>query len=341
MSTDERGFDLPLQPSQLNLYMNLPPPPPPPQSNIPPLVRAETPVEQLGELTEGRRAQEFYEIEKQHDKIMAAREDLTGYRSQMKTEREKIRKIREQTGAQEGSVINQLRTFLHKQNITLSREIEETFEQTDALRDQLGLLEAEYDDFEQDYTMKEVEHTGKEMHFIEKLRSVHSRCPAASTSMQAQINVDIVDGAPLNPTRDWEVFKQSNEVPDATSSEKALQLCVQTKVDPEAQEIDERQATNIVLFANKPNVDNWLVNTIFQSPITQASLEESDQDDLMEKALQDWHCLGTIGAQFKSEELEGYPSRPKEKQDSVLSSSGIISCDEPVLVLHTKEFRQS
>lgn len=342
MSTDEQEFNLPLQPSQLNLYVNLPPPPPPPpQSTTSPLIRSVTPVEQLGELTEAGRAKEFHDIEKQHDRIIAAREDLTGYRSQMKTDREKIREVREKTGAQEGSVIHQLRTFLHKQDIALSREIEETFEQIDALRDQLGLLEAEYDDFEQEYTMKEVEYTGKEMNFIDNLRILHSRCPAASTFMQIQTNADIVDKIPVNSTRDWEIFKQSNEAPNASLSEKALQLLVQTKADPEAQETDESQATNIKLFANKANVSNWLVNAIFQSPTTQASMEESSQDALMEEALQDWHYLGTIGAQFTGEELEGTHGKSKKKQDSVLSSSGTISCDEPVLVLHTKDLRQS
>lgn len=349
MSADDRGYDLTLQTLQTSFYEGLPPPPPPPplppHSAVLPLIRPAASVEQPRELSEEKRAREFSEIEEQQDKLMATGEDLMGRRFQMQMDRKKICELRKETGAREGSVMNQLRTFLHKQDFVLPREIEETLEHIDALRDQLGVLEAEYDDSEQDYTMKEVDYNGKEMDFVDKLKSFHSRCPAMSTSVPTQTITGVIDRAPASPTGGLEIIKQQTKPPDQPVSEKALELVVQTEVHPDTKDVEDSQTRDIALFANKANVDDWLFNTLFQSPIQKVYLEDAEQSiELNQRSLldapPDWYWIGTFGAQFQGEELEGSHS-PSQERNSMLSSGSTLPSDKPVLVLHTKGVRSS
>ena len=129
----------------------------------------------------------------------------------------------------------------------------------------------------------------------------------------------------------------SKATENPSSLEKGLQLVVQTKKHQETEKVEESQGTNLAVFANKENVDDWLVNTLFQSPIP---LEESGQDSQLEQVPEGWYLLGTIGAQFHDEKLEDSYGRSNE-HDSALSCNGVIPYGKPVSVLQTKELQSS
>jgi hypothetical protein len=325
MSADEQGDDLPMQPSQMGLYANLPPPPPPPrppQSAVSPQIPDRLPVEQFDDLAGTKRTFRISDIEKQHEKLITAREDLMGCKFRMQMDRKKFREIREEAGAREGSVINQLRTFLHTQAITLPRDIQQTFEQIDTLRDQLGTLEAEYNEAEQSYTLRDIELSAQEMDFIEKLRACHLDRTIVSENAPARQNQSSLEIAPAI-TDERRMISHRDSDTSLVTSEMALRVMVQSEPDSDAYEVDGLHSTDIHLIAHKDSVNNWLIDTLFQTPLQKVYLGEEGktgklgQGSLLDEVPPDWEWVGTFGAQFQSEGSKCSHDKSKEINTSV------------------------
>ncbi|EUC26972.1 hypothetical protein COCCADRAFT_10287 [Bipolaris zeicola 26-R-13] len=338
MRTHERGDDPPVRPSNMGRYANLPPPPPPPQSAIPPRILDAIPARRPEVPNEGIPSREFSEIERQHEALVIEREDLMGSRFQMQRDRQKISEAREKTGSQEELVINQLRIFLHKQDITLPQDIVETFELIDAFRDKLGSLEAEYDDTEQNYTLKELRYLRKESEFIDKLKNVR-----ADSSPVAGTEKIPVDQGALQVTRatadSREIANQNDQIANSTPQETGLQLALQRQVNFNFQEDDESYTAGFRLLSNNERLNTWLVDILFQPYVPMSYPEDEEtirgptHGSLQREIPEGWHFVLALGAQFESENLKVTHG---ESQEQGITEPSSISLSHNFLVKRTQ-----
>ncbi|KAJ6286790.1 hypothetical protein J3E71DRAFT_388424 [Bipolaris maydis] len=318
MRTHERGDDPPVRPSDMGRYANLPPPPPPPQFAISPQILDEIPARSPGVTNEGIQSYEFPEIERQHEALVIEREDLMGSRFQMQMDRQKISEAREKTGFQEGLVMDQLRIFLHKQEITLPQDIVETFELIDAFRGQLGSLEAEYDAMEQNYTLKELRYSRKELEFIDKLKSVHSNSSPVAGTEKIPGDQGALQVTPATADR-WEIVKQNNQIANSTPQEKAPQLVLQRQVNFNIQEDDDSYTAGFRLLSNNERLNTWLVDILFQPylPMSYPEDEETIRGPTHGSPLKEipegWHCIFAFGAQFESNNWKDTHGKSQEQ----------------------------
>ncbi|EUC49597.1 hypothetical protein COCMIDRAFT_84335 [Bipolaris oryzae ATCC 44560] len=335
MRTHERGDDPPVRPSDMGRYANLPPPPPPPQSAISPQIVGAMPARKPGVPTEGIPSREFSEIERQHEELVIERENLMGSRFQMQMDRQKISETREKTGIQEGLVMDQLRTFLYKQAITLPQDIAETFELIDTFRDQLGSLEAEYDHTEQNYTLNELKYSRKESEFIDKLKSFHSNSSPVSVTEKIPVDRGALQVTPAT-VDSLEIVNQNNQIANSTPHEKALQLALQRQVKSNTQEDDDSHTENFRLLSNNDRMDTWLVDILFQPylPMDYPEDEEPISGPTHGSPLKDipdgWRCIFAFGAQFESKNLKGTHDISQEQG---ITGSNPISLSHDLFVI--------
>ncbi|KAH7548732.1 hypothetical protein BM1_10898 [Bipolaris maydis] len=320
MCTHERRDEPPVRPSDMGRYANLPPPPPPPpplQSAIPSQILDAMPARRPEVPNEGIPSREFSEIERQHEALVIEREDLMGSRFQMQMDRKKISEAREKTGFQEGLVMDQLRIFLHKQEITLPQDVVETFELIDTIRGQLGSLEAEYDAMEQNYTLKELRYSRKELEFIDKLKSVHSdSSPVAGTE---KIPVD--QGAlqvTCATTDSREIANQNDQIANSTPQETGPQLALQRQVNFNVQEDDESYTADFRLLSNNERLNTWLADTLFQPYVLRSYPEDEEtsgptHSSPLKEIPEGWHCIFAFGAQFESKNRKDTHGKSQEQ----------------------------
>ncbi|EUC38004.1 hypothetical protein COCCADRAFT_22545 [Bipolaris zeicola 26-R-13] len=339
MRTHERGDDPPVLPSDMGRYADLPPPPPPPQSAISPQILDTIPVRKPGVSTEGIPSREFSEIERQHGELVIEREDLMGSRFQMQMDRQKISETREKTGTQEGLVMDQLRTFLHKQAITLPQDIAETFELIDAFRDQLGSLEAEYDDTEQKYTLKELKYSRKELEFIGKLKSVHSNSSPVSGTERIPADQSALQATPATGDS-WEIVNPSNQITNSTTREKAPQLALQRQVNSNIQKDVGSYTADFSLLSNNERLNTWFVDILFQPnlPMNYPEEEEPISGPTHGSPLKDvpegWSCIFAFGAQFESNNSKGTHGKSQEQD---ITGSSPLSLSHDFIAIRHKE----
>lgn len=339
MRPHERRDDPPVRPSDMDRYANLPPPPPPPQYAISPQILDAMPARKPGVPTEGMPSREFSKIERQHEALVIEREDLMGSRFQMQMDRQKISETREKTSIQEGLVMDQLRTFLHKHAITLPQDIAETFELIDAFRDRLGTLEAEYDDTEQNYTLKELNYSRKESEFIEKLKSVHSNNSPVSGTEKIPVDRSALQVTPATADS-WEIVNQNNQFANSTTQEEALQLALQRQVNSNIQEDDDSYTADFRLLSNNERMDTWLVDILFQPylpmnyPEDEEPISGPTHGSPLKEIPEGWRCIFAFGAQFESKNLEGTHDKSQEQD---ITGSSTISLSHDYIAIRREE----
>ena len=111
------------------------------------------------------------EIEREEEQLRDLRDDLLGARYNLKTHRDKIRQLRQRAGVEEGSIISQLRTVFQTMNVQFPVDIDNALARINELRDNLGLIEAKYENEEEKYDQLEWQCTQKEESLIAKLLS--------------------------------------------------------------------------------------------------------------------------------------------------------------------------
>jgi hypothetical protein len=147
-----------------------PPPPPPPSydRNLPPPPPFMT--DTLPRPHPGASQSDFLaELEHEQDDLRDARDEVLGARFRLQAQRKELRDLRQESGSKDGHVLSLIYHFLHENNIDLPQFVEEQVEEASELRDQLGLLEADYDEAEMKFNTSEWKYTRKESRFVEGL----------------------------------------------------------------------------------------------------------------------------------------------------------------------------
>ncbi|KAL6710623.1 hypothetical protein ACN47E_008671 [Coniothyrium glycines] len=109
------------------------------------------------------------QICEEHDTLRDLRDTLMGVRFQLQARKNDIRKVRAETGAREGAVIQQIRLFLHDSGLELPAATQKALDEVYALRDRLGQLEVDYGDAEERYHQQEIQYDEKELKFIDSI----------------------------------------------------------------------------------------------------------------------------------------------------------------------------
>ena len=248
-------------------------------------------------------------IEQQHEDLRDSRDHLMGSRYRLQSNRQEVRKVREETGAKEGSAINQLRVFLHENGIELPWNIEKALNDVHDVRDRLGSLEAEYGEAEDKYNMQELQYTQKEMRFIDNLLNdenppiplPRSRTPPAGMGGLTSFAFGPPDqtntsGPPIQPQPvdlslgPPEQFFQTQLLSNHSSPtvHRATSIRSHHSVAPSERLHSEESPSNNVpgWSETKERIDVWLLDMISSSPLQQAQLKAMDLTDTEDKT--DW-----------------------------------------------------
>jgi hypothetical protein len=118
-------------------------------------------------------------LAREQEELQDFRDEVLGTRFRVAAKRRKLRDLHIETGVKDGIVFNLLRQYLQTNNTHLPQHIEEALNDASLLRDQLGLLEAEYDEAEASYNTLEWKYSWKEGGFFERVR-VHELVPGVS-----------------------------------------------------------------------------------------------------------------------------------------------------------------
>ncbi|KAF1941208.1 hypothetical protein EJ02DRAFT_512614 [Clathrospora elynae] len=286
-----------------------PPPPPPPPGDV--LRNIEpTLLQHLG----------LDKLEQEHEDLQDSREDLLGSRFRLRANRNDIRTVREETGAREGSVIQQLRLLLHEKPIGLPHDIETALEEVHQLRDRLGSLEAEYEEAEGFYNSQEMNYARKEARFVDNL--LKKKLPP-----QDFPTLDAPTAKAAGLTRFADGFRNGSNDPASTIQISSFNEPVSSKgpvipqLQPSHQSLSSiHRATSArslrslghpagwysdtLLYSSrlewtetKKNIEDWLLDMILKSPFQQALLNAMDRT----KDLDEFSCGEQLTAaeQFK------------------------------------------
>jgi hypothetical protein len=139
--------------------MNIPPPPPMtvtngPRSSLSPVILRSASLDKL---------------ESEQQSLRDLRDKLLGKRFSVAAKRKELRNLHIQTGAKDGYVFKLLRQYLNDIGAEMPPLIEEALTDASLLRDQLGLLEVEYDEAEASYNTLEWKYSRRETRFVEQL----------------------------------------------------------------------------------------------------------------------------------------------------------------------------
>ncbi|KAF2267693.1 hypothetical protein CC78DRAFT_541339 [Lojkania enalia] len=108
-------------------------------------------------------------LEQQEEELRDSRDNLLGSRFELKTRRTAFRELRRKEGVEVGIVVDHVRRLLLEIGREIPQYLENAFNQLLSLRDQLGIVEDEYEQLEEAYNMQEWEYTEKEVAFIENI----------------------------------------------------------------------------------------------------------------------------------------------------------------------------
>jgi hypothetical protein len=151
-----------------------PPPPPPPISitemNVPPPPPIRLPNGGYSSLIPTTtRSASLSNLDHEQESLRDLRDKLVGVRFSTAAKRSELRDLHMETSAKAGHVFNLLRQYLNEKHIDLPRNIEESISDASSLRDQLGLLEVEYEEAEVNYNALEWRYSRRETRFVEGL----------------------------------------------------------------------------------------------------------------------------------------------------------------------------
>jgi hypothetical protein len=170
-SDSAKRLDFRSQPRSAHSDFIPPPPPPPPLSSNsiyvpPPYV---TPSRNIPDLAPTTRDASVDRLDREQEELRDFRGKVLGSRYRVAAKRIDLRDLHIEASAKDGSVFNLVRQYLHTINLQLPRNIEEALSDASTLRDQLGLLEAEYDEAEASYNTLEWNYSRRETRFVEEV----------------------------------------------------------------------------------------------------------------------------------------------------------------------------
>ncbi|KAF1832448.1 hypothetical protein BDW02DRAFT_424962 [Decorospora gaudefroyi] len=315
------AFDLTARPLEMPFDDRPPPPPPPP----PPALA------QPDELYASESPQHAHhdDIERRRWSIRDAREDLMGSRVKLQSDRKIIRVIRQETGSKEGAALSKLKLFLHEQSIVLPREIEDQLEEIDELRDRLGSQEADYDEAEQSYNLKEINYTQKEAQFVDFVDSFLDGNGQQSPMLREDTQPTGVDDLmrfPFGTSDDWtqnqtvDINEVSPSPPETSKTpeqnyqstphfepEVGHMLSVRgsrTGLAPHHGEEDISERNQLKWFETKKRINEWLLDMVSHSAIQRTHLRSLDNlgstenESWWQKVADHWHLISYAGTQF-------------------------------------------
>ncbi|KAF2728502.1 hypothetical protein EJ04DRAFT_96345 [Polyplosphaeria fusca] len=131
-------------------------------------------------------------LEEEVEIIQDARDDLTGSRFGLKTQRQSLTALRRKTGTLEGALMKLLRSIIEDGNVEMQKqqELNDMHAQLLALRDELGIAEDLYEQAEDSYNRQEWQYTQQETNFIDKLRSSDSPTSGRSLEVTRTFEID-------------------------------------------------------------------------------------------------------------------------------------------------------
>lgn len=179
----QTGLYPPTSPPPFPGVLPLPPPPPPPPHGLSIQVQRSDVVEEDPKLWD--------ELEDDQDALRDSRDLVLGSRFTMHARRHKLRDLRQVSGAKEGRLFSMMQRLLHEGNIELPQELQNALDDASATRDQLGLMEAEYDEAEARYNSNEWRYSHKERLFVEKLADLRSHLARLRYNGAIGVNGDI------------------------------------------------------------------------------------------------------------------------------------------------------
>ena len=251
-----------------------PPPPPPPPQSAPPLVNAHPRLDKFRELYESPDV-----IVQRHEDLQDAREDLMGTRFRMQAKRKRVRTVREHTGEKEGVAISQMRQFLLEHEIDLPPNVQEAWDQVHASRDQLGMLEAEYDEVEEKYHSQEIRYTEVEATFVDNLLNSG---PPPSVMLRPDVSVTRVDpwtSFAIGSPEGWNAHSLADEAERADSTADHEQPQDQIQQPPaQSVPIAERPFSSGT-DQNLPRLTDQLIDQIYSSTPFRSAETRARVDD--------------------------------------------------------------
>ncbi|KAJ4992586.1 hypothetical protein SVAN01_01969 [Stagonosporopsis vannaccii] len=135
----------------------------------------------------------FDTIATNQENLRDARETLMGFRFRLRSKRRELQLAREEAGSKAGAAMSLVKRFLQDQGIGLPDDINSTLSEVDALRDELGAHEVDYEETEERYNREEWRYTQKEEELIEHLETYQ---PSEITPSN-QVAPENHDAAPL------------------------------------------------------------------------------------------------------------------------------------------------
>jgi hypothetical protein len=281
---------------------NLPPPPPPPlntQTDLPnpppPYVFAND--NGLSHIPVAHRRVFVDRLDHEQEQIRDLRDDVLGSRFRLAAKRKALRDLHIEASAKDGSVFNLFRHFLYEYGSELPDDIEDALKDASSLRDQLGLLEVEYDEAEANYNTLEWLYTRKESKFVEELIDKH-KTPGHSVEVlqTAALTAFADDVSIMNPETDFDDAINEATVQAVVLSEQALLEFDQAATsagDGSRTHTDKHEGRNGLLdtqsaWINKlKRIEDWLQSILEGSPVQKTHLKALvDCEDLNDASWQ-------------------------------------------------------
>jgi hypothetical protein len=235
----------------------------------------------------------------EHEELQDFGDEVLGMRFRMAAKRKELRDLRAITSAKAGSVFSLCRRYLHENNIRLPPNVEKEFNEVSSLRDQLGPLEADYDETEAKYNTLEWSYTRKQRRFIEGLLDsdfVPNRSPSADNLDTAALTSFV--GEHLTTTVAWNHTAFEDETHDldipllSTGSEdqgiefpREASLCLHRTSSQQSnlsttkskrRDIEKGGAkaeSQRLWFQKMKRIDAWLLEMVEHSPVQKAYLK--------------------------------------------------------------------
>jgi hypothetical protein len=130
-------------------------------------------------------------IEENQEDLRDARDDLLGSRFRLRTQRRDLRTTREKTVSRVGGAFDIMRRYFLSNGVDVPDELQTAWTEVDAVRDELGEKEINYEAAEQAYDKEEREYTEKEGLFVDDLSASDSM---PTVPVQPAPPADYLDG---------------------------------------------------------------------------------------------------------------------------------------------------
>lgn len=302
----------------------LPPPPPPPPEPF------------------KFNTESFSDLEDVQERLRDASDALIGSRFRLQTQRRELRTTREQAGSRAGAAISLLKRYLQDNNIDFPTDIDRLFTEADNLRDNLGTLEVDYEEAEEQFNLEEFRYVQKQEGLIEHLGAFRQSFPMLPAQTYTE-TPQRAQGSYLAGTADMvhEVATEPKDFVSTTASvpvQTVRPVTVPAHSNRSAGAADQHLSRSLSeshldhprfrWSETRERINEWLLDTLSQSTFQKQRLhdlipgvQEDDHDD------QGWLQLAT------QHWFSGTPHTSAFHTGDTTGSDSLTSLTVPVIAL--------